>query len=245
MGGVSPKPWNAEALDLDGGSTLVREPDAATKLVFRTTPDRRSDLLVLGPRTRASYHHGKADLPVCTTIRITPGQARSVLGVPISDLVNRIIPLAELWGDAGDRLTRLLAGAGEDPALVLKNLEEVLAARLEHHPRGELLQAAINELSVDGGSEPLGIPAVARRLGISERHLRNLFARDVGLSPKHFARIDRVRAVVARAQKHQLARLAPETGYYDQSHMTAEFRDLMGVPPGAFIAGRLPVPTQC
>lgn len=255
---MSPKHWHAEiaaSAPFDSRSTLVREPDAATKLVFRTTPDRRSDLLVLGPRTRASYHRDKADLPICTTVRFTPGRAHAVLGVPINELVDRIVNVIDLWGEAGDRLTRRLADAGDDPTLVLKQLESALTARLESAPgkdfsRGELIQTAINELS----AEPVGIASVARRLGVSERHLRNLFAVDVGVSPKHFARINRVRAVVARADQHQLARhgalvrlarLAPETGYYDQSHMTAEFRDLMGVPPGAFIAGRFPAPQRC
>ncbi|MEU8171481.1 hypothetical protein AB0C14_01255 [Microbispora hainanensis] len=34
-------------------------------------------------------------------------------------------------------------------------------------------------------------------------------------------------------------------GFYDQSHMTAEFRALMGVPPAAFFAGRLPSLEPC
>jgi AraC-like DNA-binding protein len=85
----------------------------------------------------------------------------------------------------------------------------------------------------------------ARRLNVSERHLRNLFTEAVGVPPKQFARLDRVRTVLAGARREQWAQLAAEAGYYDQSHMTAEFRDIMGVPPGAFIAGRLPVAASC
>jgi AraC-like DNA-binding protein len=33
--------------------------------------------------------------------------------------------------------------------------------------------------------------------------------------------------------------LAAEAGYYDQSHLVAEFRRLMRVTPGAFAAGRV------
>jgi AraC-like DNA-binding protein len=39
--------------------------------------------------------------------------------------------------------------------------------------------------------------------------------------------------------------LAEATGYYDQSHLTAEFRAMMGVPPTAFFAGRLPSLQPC
>lgn len=88
------------------------------------------------------------------------------------------------------------------------------------------------------------VRTTARLLNLSERHLRDLFGDAVGLTPKLFARLDRVRAVLARPRQHR-AHLAAELGYYDQSHMTAEFRRIMGVPPGAFNAGRFPAPSPC
>ncbi|MEV4086355.1 hypothetical protein AB0J43_39450, partial [Nonomuraea fuscirosea] len=57
------------------GQPLVHLPDAGTNLIFRTTPAGRGDLLVIGPRTRASYHVGK-DLPFCLRLRLRPGAAR-------------------------------------------------------------------------------------------------------------------------------------------------------------------------
>ena len=91
-----------------------------------------------------------------------------------------------------------------------------------------------------------GVAATARRrLHVSERRLRALFADGVGLSPKHFARIDRVRTVLAAASGVRWADVAAAAGYYDQSHMTSEFRHLMGVPPTAFAAGRRPAARRC
>ncbi len=90
-----------------------------------------------------------------------------------------------------------------------------------------------------------GVAAAARRLHVSERHLRNLFIEGVGLSPKHFARIDRVRTVLDYAPLRPWADLAAEAGYYDQAHLTGEFRRVMGVPPAAFRRGELPAPTPC
>ncbi|WP_418896259.1 helix-turn-helix domain-containing protein [Streptomyces cupreus] len=74
-----------------------------------------------------------------------------------------------------------------------------------------------------------GSPALAA----SERQLRNLFAEGVGVSPK------------AHADTAPWAQLAAATGYYDQSHMTADFRALMGVPPRSFFTGLLPRATPC
>jgi methylphosphotriester-DNA--protein-cysteine methyltransferase len=91
----------------------------------------------------------------------------------------------------------------------------------------------------------VGVAAAARRLHVSERQLRNLFAQAVGLSPKQVAGIDRVRAVLDRGPVDGLAAAASRAGYYDQPHMTADFRRLMGIPPAAFLAGRRPTPALC
>ncbi|MFF0866857.1 helix-turn-helix domain-containing protein [Nonomuraea sp. NPDC003560] len=76
--------------------------------------------------------------------------------------------------------------------------------------------------------------------------MRGLFADAVGLSPKRYERIERVRKALALGRAHgRWADLATATGYYDQSHMTAEFRTLMGVTPAAFFQGRLPALQPC
>ncbi|MFD1052021.1 helix-turn-helix domain-containing protein, partial [Kibdelosporangium lantanae] len=100
--------------------------------------------------------------------------------------------------------------------------------------RGDLVRAATAMLP----GERVG--DMARKLNVSERHLRNLFNDTVGLSPKQVARVTRVRTVLARADRQKGARLAVDSGYYDQSHMAAEFRDTMGLPLGAYIAGKRP-----
>ena len=229
------------------GGPLVHLPDPATSLIFRTTPAGRSDLLVAGPRTRASYHAGK-DFPLCLRIRLRPGAARPVLGVAVSELVDRVVGLGELWGDS-DELTTRLAEAGADPGLMLKHLEAALLDRVTAQPpadlaRSELARTAAEALADRPGGRREHVPAIARRLAVSERHLRDLFADCVGLPPKRFERIARVRGVLSRGET-RWAQLAATAGYYDQSHMTAEFRTMMGVPPGAFFAGRLPSLEPC
>ncbi|WTL36420.1 helix-turn-helix domain-containing protein [Nocardia sp. NBC_01503] len=67
----------------------------------------------------------------------------------------------------------------------------------------------------------------------------------MGVSPKHFARITRIRQVLAVAGNTPRSYLALTTGFYDQSHMTADFRAIMGVPPAAFFQGTHPAPTGC
>ena len=66
---------------------------------------------------------------------------------------------------------------------------------------------------------------------ISQRQLRRLFHRQVGESPKTFARIGRfqsaLRALLTDAPRD------PTTGYFDQSHLIREFKSCYGATPSA------------
>ncbi|MFC9846558.1 helix-turn-helix domain-containing protein [Streptomyces sp. NPDC060223] len=222
-------------------------PDAATKMVVRVEENGRRDVLVVGPRTRASYHASKR-LASCVELRLEPGAARPLLGVAAVDLVGRVAPLGDFPGaHAGQLADELLP---LEPEQVVPHLAQALPERLTpaDPARTELLRAAVAAMSTDVGRLPVGVRELAGRLAVSERQLRNLFADGVGVSPKHYARIARVRHVLTHARRAPdtpWAQLAIATGYYDQSHMTADFRTLMGVPPTSFFTGRLPGAQPC
>ena len=224
---------------------FVHLPETATKVVLRTGEHGTRSALVVGPRARASYHRGKRRVS-CLELRLAPGTVRPLLGVPAVDLVGRALRLDDL----PDPFVRRLAAAlgRSEPEEALDRLVEVLPERLAaatDPARTELVRAGVDALSVRADRAPAQVGEVARELAVSERQLRNLFAEGVGLSPKHYARIDRVRTVLDHAATRPWAELAAATGYYDQSHLTTDFRTLMGVPPRSYIAGRLPMATPC
>ncbi|MEU6352633.1 helix-turn-helix domain-containing protein [Streptomyces sp. NPDC047072] len=246
------RPWITEADSVTAGDRpaepLTHAPDTATKLVVRAERDGRRDALVVGPRTRASYHSADGKHVVsCVRMSLAPGTARPLLGVPAADLVGRVVPLRDLPAEAARRLSYEITD--REPDELVARLTEVLPTLLPAsgaaRSRQQLLRAAVDALSVRTGRVPGQVKAVAQELAVSERQLRNLFTEGVGLSPKHYARIDRVRAVLAHATTVSWAELAVAAGYYDQSHMSADFRALMGVPPRSFVTGRLPGPRPC
>ena len=78
--------------------------------------------------------------------------------------------------------------------------------------------------------------SVAKRLGVTARHLRRAFTESVGIGPKEFARTVRLqRAVRSAATSNDWGRIAADAGYYDQAHLIADFRELVGLTPGAFL----------
>jgi transcriptional regulator GlxA family with amidase domain len=97
------------------------------------------------------------------------------------------------------------------------------------------LTAAVAHMQSTRGH--VAVQDVASAVGWSARHLRSVFAETVGLSPKRFARIVRIRHAVRRLQSPNppgLAALALDSGFCDQAHMTREFQALLGEPPAAF-----------
>lgn len=245
------RPWVADiaAVTVAGPlpESFTHVPDTATKLVVRVEDTGRRDTLVVGPRTRASYH-AEADkrLVSCVQVRLGPGTARPLLGASAVELVGHVVPLGALPTGTARRIARELVDLG--PEEMTARLSEVLFDRLTpvtDGTRTRLLRAAVDALSTGPGRAPATVRDVARELAVSERQLRNLFAEGVGLSPKHYARISRVRHLLTHARDAPWAELAAATGYYDQSHMTSDFRTVMGVPPGSFFTGRLPAPRPC
>jgi AraC-like DNA-binding protein len=234
----------ARVNDHGRGQTMLDEPDHTTTLVLRAVPGHGKELVVMGPRTRALYHVGQPG-PWCVKARLHTGRTRRLLGRPARELVDQVLPLSAFWGEVADRLAREVADLAPGSAgdLFGQHLADALPAggQGSNPERDQLVREATILLS--SGTD--GVAAAARRLHISERHLRNLFVDGVGLSPKHFARIDRIRTVLSAAQVRPWADLADEAGYYDQAHLTGEFRRLMGVPPAAFRRGELPTPTPC
>ena len=81
------------------------------------------------------------------------------------------------------------------------------------------------------------------RIGYSQRHFNQLFADEVGLTPKRFLRVrrfQRVIASVAGRESVDWADLALRCGYYDQSHFVHDFRSFSGLTPAAYLSHRTP-----
>ncbi|WP_232024407.1 helix-turn-helix domain-containing protein [Streptomyces lincolnensis] len=245
------RPWIADIESVSAEGELPKAfthvPDTATKVVVRVEDTGRRDALVVGPRTRASYHAEAGKRVVsCVRMRLEPGTVGPLFGARAADLVGQVVPLGELPTGTARRLAAELIDLAPDemPAHLAKLLPSRPAPAADRS-RALLLRAAVDALSTRPGRTASQVQDVARELAVSERQLRNLFAEGVGLSPKHYVRIDRVRHVLHHATQAPWAELAATTGYYDQSHMTHDFRTLMGVPPRSFFTGRLPRARPC
>jgi AraC-like DNA-binding protein len=177
----------------------------------------------------------------CVQVNLTPLGARSILGVPMCELEDRVVPLEDLLGPEVERLEERLDEA-PDWETRLTLAEAFLAARLEDapEPRPDVVRALRRLEETDGR---IRVEALAAELRCSRKHLLAQFREHVGPGPKTVARLlrfNRLLRLVAREQEPDWAGLAGRCGYYDQSHLHREVRRLAGCTPGE-LARRAPV----
>ena len=167
--------------------------------------------------------------------------ARLFLGQPLGGMTNQVVPLEDVLGAYGRRLTAALADAPDWAArfdLLDREIQARIAAALA--PPLAVTWAVSELISCRGG---VRIDGLAKRVGCSHRHFVRQFAREIGLAPKMLARVLRFGAAADRlkdAEGGHLADIAFGCGYYDQAHFSRDFRAFAGVTPTELLASRLP-----
>jgi len=211
-----------------------RLPDGRTTLVFRVIEEgRKGDVCVAGPRTRALFKNATGVVRA-VMLQFKPGWSSPLLGVAANALTDRIVPLEDIWGRSGDDLCLELLAARSLPE-VLDRLSDAIALRTHQTFEPASARLARRAVHLLEGDE-VRVTRVAERLGVTARHLRRAFTESVGIGPKDFARSVRLqRAVRMTAASKDWARIATDAGYYDQAHLIADFRELVGLTPGAFL----------
>ena len=201
-------------------------PDGCIDVVFELAP-ARSRVLLFGTTTRSTAF-AVAPEAEYFGLRFQPGCAPAALPVRPAEIADRHEDLPDFMGIGADQLrdagtatarrallgARLTAIAGP-----LRETVVLRAVRLIRRHRGRI-----------------GIADLARACNIGARQLERQFVQQIGVSPKALCRFTRLRcafdAFAGRAHRN-LADLAAELGYADQSHFIHDFKSLTGRTPGA------------
>lgn len=165
-------------------------------------------------------------------VRFRPGGVGAFLPCPAAEIADRVIELDRIWGRASSSLRERLLEAPDARArfgIVEAFLHERYRDRFAPRP---LVLEALERLRQTPG--PLRVVDVAAELGVSQKHLIELFDRSVGLKPKAAHRVFRFVNALERIHGHRglnWSALALDCGYYDQSHFNREFRAFSGITP--------------
>ena len=213
-------------------ASVAPDGDLADRLVL---PDGCSDLIwelgvggyVAGPDT-GPFRPRAAAGTVIIGARFRPAAGGPALGLPLSELRDQRVPLADLLPAQARPLSDALSPAAAAGALL--------------DVTGRLVAASPADSAVARAAALLRDPAartedIAGRVGLSERQLRRRTQAAAGYGPKTLQRILRFQRFVAAADASEgrldLAAAAAMAGYADQSHLTRESVALSGLTPAA------------
>ncbi|GAB1544433.1 hypothetical protein NUACC21_71090 [Scytonema sp. NUACC21] len=171
-------------------------------------------------------------------VHFKAGGGAPFFALPSGELHNQIVSLDDLWSRrAGELRDRLL----ETPTLETRFLvlERFLLARMAQRPeRHPAVEFALREFQ---RSPVPRVGAVTAQIGLSDRHFGQLFRNEVGLTPKVFCRVQRLRQVLyllAEKEHADWIDIALACGYFDQAHFIHDFRSFAGCTPTTYLEQR-------
>jgi AraC-like DNA-binding protein len=194
-------------------------------------------------------------------VRFTAGGFRPFWQAPISQLTDRVVPAARLFGPRAEQARQAIMGnlhsdadvfgrgdfaAGDfaggdfaaDDARMIGYAEALLRSVLpERDPLAEQAAALVSRITDDPGLRR--VDQLSASSGLTPRTLQRLFADYVGVSPKWVMRRARLHEAAERADSGEpvdWACLASDLGYADQAHLTRDFTVTIGVPPSRYAA---------
>jgi AraC-like DNA-binding protein len=163
--------------------------------------------------------------------------AAALFGIPAYEICGGHVAVEELFGHGATLLHEQLVEA-PSAAVRFRMLEAWLLPRAAARIRRCL--PIVQALSL---LESLPVAAVAKELTVSPKRLIQSFRTEVGLAPKLYCRVlrfERLLRAIVKLPEVNWAVVAAQYGYYDQAHLTHEFRSLSGYSPGEYLSLRGP-----
>lgn len=230
-----PSPWLTVIFCLDDGIESASDREALPA----AAPD---PIVVAGLHTRASFVLERQD-QAGIQLAVHPLACRALFGLPAAELSVTEYDGRHVLGRGAVITQQRLTETG-DWSGAFGLLGAHLRRSFDDHgrragPRSELRHAWYL-LESSGGRRSIG--EVASGVGLTARHLGTLFQRELGTSPKTVAQLFRfqravgeVRTMITDRGRVDLAAVADRAGYADQSHLSRDVKDRLGVPPTQWI----------
>lgn len=226
-------------------------PDGCTELIVNLAAAMPMAGAPVGAAPPVAFVVGQIDAPITLLpqgavatvgLRLRPGGLFPLLGLPLDELAEGPVDLADVAPELAAGLAERLAERDDDRARAAELGAEVerRLARRAGPPR--LAECAALWIEAAGGA--LSVEDLARRGGATARTLQRAFATEVGLAPKLLSRIlrfQRALACLRGVEPPRWAAVSATCGYADQSHLVRDFHELAGAAPTAFLAAPHPL----
>lgn len=160
--------------------------------------------------------------------------ASALISEPLYELFEESVSLDNLAGYRNLSMVEDQLAAASNNAQRVRVIEQFLLSRLCHHKPDNLVATALEKIHLSNGLTR--IKDLADILCISQDAFEKRFRRVVGISPKQFSYIIRMKSVVGSGLKAStLAEAAFNAGYFDQPHFNKDFKLFTGQTPTDFL----------
>ena len=164
--------------------------------------------------------------------------AKAFFEMPMYELSDTIVSADDLNSKALLELEDKILNCSDDSACI-NYIERYLIKLL--HPYKDYnykrIHSAIEKINL--GENGISVSKLADSICLSEKQFQRIFAEHVGIGPKEFMRIVRFHKALYTLQcnpNSDFTSLAYICGYYDQAHLTNEFKAFSGYNPGQYIS---------
>ncbi|MRW90131.1 helix-turn-helix domain-containing protein [Duganella sp. FT80W] len=168
-------------------------------------------------------------------ISFRPGAFRAFLRAEVQSITDRQLPLSAVFDCDDVEAERSVLKAADDAGMVAAASALLRRALPAPDPVVEHIAAILQ--AIESNADITQVQQLADQVGISVRKLQMLFKDYIGASPKWIIRRKRLldaADLLAKGSAIDLASLAQQLGYYDQSHFTTDFEKLVGKPPADY-----------
>ena len=168
-------------------------------------------------------------------VGFAPGGFQRLFGVDIFELSDRCYSAMDV---IGPKIGALHDAIAESPTVRAKVhiVETFLLARAAVARRKEATHRLARLLIASHGG--FKIACLVEASGMSDRQFRREFLRKLGMSPKHYAKVERFSYALRLKESCpwlSWAEVSAEAGYFDQTHLVKDFRILGGAAPTQLI----------
>jgi AraC-like DNA-binding protein len=193
------------------------------------------EMAVVGPQASRRMHVYASGRLHIFNILLQPAALHQLFGIDMTGLTGEGIAARDVLGKHAVELDSAVRSA-PDFASRVAAAERWFGKMHDRSRADDGIAHTSRRLLMARGNIRIG--ALAEYSGLSDRQFQRRFTKQVGLSPKLYARTTRFDAALTahrlRPEK-SWTRIIHEAGYFDQAHFIRECHALVGLPPSAFI----------
>ncbi|KZN34064.1 hypothetical protein N480_23020 [Pseudoalteromonas luteoviolacea S2607] len=218
--------------DLPVGSQHVQKnlPDPNCHLTF--LPNKCE---FLGPVSKVYDYtmHGQNGI---IGVKFKLGALTPVLPEPIEYYIDTVISLPNFLHCDLASLSKTLSQTDNDKARV-HALEQALEPLCDYVKVHHVQQLTALVEQIKNNDDICTVEDLAQQSGVSKRTLQRQFKKNIGLSPKYLIRKYRLHNALAliEQQPNDIHHLVNKLDYVDQAHLIKDFKNILGMTPGAYI----------